>query len=248
VLDITLCYYYNVNNKQITCNKNNICYYQKDNKKEEINMNKNELQELRKIIYNIDMVNGFVREGALHDTSIEESIPEQERLLKKFNGEKQGIAFIKDNHKLGCAEFNRFPVHCVTGTTEAVLVDELLPYEKDAIVYLKNSTSAMFAPNMIRDLERMENLVEVVGTGCLTHICVPNFLIPLKNYFDQMNRDVKVFAVKKAIANLNTEARNYQDECAYYMMENNGIIVVENLEELEEKENSMGLGLKRKGF
>lgn len=203
-----------------------------------------ELQDLKKIIYNIDMVNGFVREGALADKTIDKTVPEQIRLINKFLKEEQGISFIKDSHSKGCVEFNTFPEHCLIGTKESELIDELLPFEDKALVYLKNSTSAMFAPNMMDDLLKMENLVEVVGTGCLTHICVPNFLIPLKCYFNQINRDVKVFAVKKAIGNLDTKEKQYQDDAVYYLMESNGIIVVEDLEELEEKEKTLGLIIK----
>lgn len=208
-------------------------------------MEKNKLKDLRKIIYNIDMVNGFVNAGSLADKTIKGAIPEQIRLIEKFVNEEQGISFIKDNHEKGCAEFNRFPEHCIKGTLEAELADELKPYEKDSLIYLKNSTSAMFAPNMISDLEAMKNLKEVVATGCLTHICVPNFLIPLKCYFDQQNRDVNIFAVKNAIGNINSKDKAYQDEAAYYLMESNGIIVVNDLKELEEKEKSLNLDFKK---
>lgn len=208
-------------------------------------MKKNELKDLQKVLYNIDMVKGFAKEGKISDKGIMEAVSEQIKLIEKFRKENQGLGIIKDNHTKYSTELKRFPEHCLKDTEESEIIDELKKYEKDTLIYLKNSTSAIFAPNMIEDLHAMKNLKMVVGTGCLTHICVPNFLIPLKNFFDEYNRDVAVFAVKDAISNINSDERRYQDEIAYYMMQQNGIIVVENLEELECKEQEMGLTYKK---
>ena len=97
----------------------------------------------------------------------------------------EGVAFVKEAHSKDCMEFKTFPEHCVKGTSEAELVDELKPFEKNALVYLKNSTSAMFAKNFLRDIDEMINLRNVVITGCCTDICDLNLAIPLKNYFNE---------------------------------------------------------------
>lgn len=202
-------------------------------------MNNQILQELKrykKMLYTVDMVNGFTKKGPLHDETILTSVPEQIKLLEKFKREREGIGFIQDSHSENCEEFKRFPKHCVKGTYEAELIDELKPYEQDSFIYLKNSTNAIFAPNMMDNLEQMPNLEEVVIAGCLSYICVNNFGISLKNYFEQYNRDIAVYAVKQAIANIESTEKAYQDEVAYYMMEQNGIIIVDNIEELNKKE------------
>ena len=184
-----------------------------------------ELKEYRKMLYIIDMVNGFTKEGVLHDPSILKAVPEQLKLLEKFKHEQEGISFIKDSHEKGCAEFKTFPEHCVKGTSEAELISELKPYENASNIYLKNSTSAMFAKGMLQDLNKMENLKEVVGCGCLTDVCVPNFLIPLKNFFNEINRDVKVFLVKKATETYNSNAHNrdYYTEIAIALVKQSGL-------------------------
>lgn len=202
-----------------------------------------ELKRYRKMLYTIDMVNGFVRKGILSDLSIKDAIPEQTKLIERFIKEQQGIGFVRDEHTLNAIEFKTFPKHCVIGSGEELLVDELRGYESYGIDYPKNSTSAMFANNMMIDLEHLENLEEVVGCGCLTHICVPNFLIPLKCYFNQQNRDVKVFVVKDATRTLKNEYESYNEEISYYLMEQNGIHVVKDLEELEIEEKRLGLYL-----
>lgn len=203
----------------------------------------NELKEYRKMLYIIDMVNGFTKEGVLHDSSILNAVPEQLRLLEKFKHEQEGVSIIKDSHEKESIEFKTFPEHCVKGTSEAELISELKPYENTSHIYLKNSTSAMFAKGMLQDLNKMENLKEVVGCGCLTDVCVPNFLIPLKNFFNEMNRDVKVFLVKKATETYDSPIHNrdYYTEIAISLMKQSGIVVVNNLKELEEKEKQYGL-------
>ena len=46
----------------------------------------------------VDMVNGFVREGVLHDEDIARIIPRQIELIKEFEAEGKLIIFIKDTH------------------------------------------------------------------------------------------------------------------------------------------------------
>ena len=189
----------------------------------------------KKILYVIDMVKGFVNEGVMHDDYIANSIEEQISLIKKFRKENQTIAFIKEAHDENCVEFDTFPAHCIKGTSEAELVEELKEYEEDALVYLKNCTSAIFAPNLIKDLDKMKNLEEIVVCGCCTDICVINFVIPLKNYLNQVNRKIKIVVVEKATETYDAPNHNRDEynEIAYKLIKQSGIEVVKNTKELE---------------
>ena len=104
-------------------------------------MKKEKLEEIRDLLIVVDMVNGFVREGALHSRRVEGIIPRIENLVNQYLDEDAAVAFVKDTHDPGAREFKRFPVHCLRGTSEAELVDELKKYEHMALVYEKNSTS-----------------------------------------------------------------------------------------------------------
>lgn len=201
-------------------------------KERERNMKTKKLEELRKLLIVVDMVNGFVREGKMADPYIEHIIPEQLRLIKMILEEKEGLAFIKDNHELGCSEFDRYPVHCVIGTNEANLVDEFIPYEKDALVYPKNSTSAIFAPNFLTDIERMKNLREVIIAGCCTDICDMNLAIPLQNYFDQNNKRVKIVVPENAVETYDSPDHNRDEynSMAFKMLKQSGITLVKKYE------------------
>ena len=89
----------------------------------------------------VDMLNGFVREGVLHDKEISKIIPKQIKLIKEAKETKQLIIFIKDNHTKESTEFARFgnTTHCLKGTSESEVVDELKIYEqeKDTIAMYK---------------------------------------------------------------------------------------------------------------
>ena len=180
----------------------------------------------------VDMVNGFVREGVMADSYIEHIIPEQIRLIKEFLQKEEGIAFVKESHSKDCMEFKTFPEHCVKGTSEAELVDELKPFEKDALVYLKNSTSAMFAKNFLRDIDEMINLRNVVITGCCTDICDLNLAIPLKNYFNEYNREVDIYVPENAVETYDAPNHNRDEynEMAFKLMNQSGIKLVKRYE------------------
>lgn len=190
------------------------------------------LERIKKLLINIDMVNGFVREGPLHDKDIAKIIPEQIRLIEMFLENKDALAFVKEAHEENCREFDRYPVHCLKGTHEAELVDELKPYEKDALVYLKNSTSALFAPNFLDDIKVMKNLREIVITGCCTDICDFNLAVPLNNYFDQVNRRVDIVMPLNAVETFDApfHRRDEYSDAAYKLLNQAGIKLVKKYE------------------
>lgn len=195
-------------------------------------MEKNKLEELRELLIIVDMVNGFVREGALHDEKIASTIEEQLKAIDDFLKKEEGIAFIKDCHEKDSTEFKRFPPHCLKGTSEAELVDELKPFEKSSLIYPKNSTSAIFAPHFLEDINSMKHLKKVVIEGCCTDICVMNLAIPLKNYFDQENREVEIVIPKDAVATFDSPVHSQEEysDMAFPLLEQAGIKLVKTYE------------------
>ncbi len=186
------------------------------------------LEELKRLLIVVDMVNGFVKEGKMADKEIAKIIPEQLRLIKEFIEKGDGVAFIKDSHNKNSREFKRYPEHCEIGTSESELVDELKPFEESSLVYEKNSTSALFAERYLSDIERMKKLEEIVVVGCCTDICVLNLVIPQQNYFDQNNRDVEIVVPMNAVETYDAPFHNrgeYND-MAFKLMNQAGIKLV----------------------
>lgn len=187
-------------------------------------------EELTKLLVVVDMVNGFIKEGKMSDKDINHITPRIKSLVESFLSDEEGVAFIKDTHEVNSTEFKKYPPHCLKGTSESELISELSSYEQKSLSYEKNSTSTIFAKNFMRDIERMESLKEVIITGCCTEICVMNLAIPLVNYFDEENRDVRVLVPQNAVETFNSDIHNRDEynSMALKLMKNQGI-GVENI-------------------
>ena len=173
-------------------------------------------EELEKLLIVVDMVNGFIKKGNMADPYINHITPRIIELVNETLKSEEGIAFIKDTHTIDSTEFKKFPVHCVKGSTEEELY---------GLSYEKNSTSTMYAPNFLEDIERMKKLREIIITGCCSDICVLNLAIPLVNYFDENNRDVKVNVISDAIETYNSSlhSRSEYNEMALKLMKQAGV-------------------------
>lgn len=168
-----------------------------------------EENKIKNLVINIDMINGFVKEGTLAAPSIMRVVPRQQEILDEYmNDEEKGIIFIRDEHTKDAVEFNTFPEHCVKGTKESELIDELKKYYKDAYDFPKNSTNFVFAPGFQEQINKFTNLETVTLMGCLSEVCVKNGGITLRNYFDQNNRNVDIYVAEDAIDTYDAPGHN----------------------------------------
>lgn len=174
----------------------------------------------------VDMVNGFVNEGVLHDPKIKRIIPFQIKMIEKAKKEGKLILFIKDTHTKNSSEFIRFnnTYHCLKDTSESELVDELKEYEnqENTMSIEKNSTSFMEAPEFRKLLEN-EPLETFDIVGCCTDICVVNGSIGLANYLDEKNRVHTIRVWEDGIATYLEEERKNYVEAAILLMKQQGI-------------------------
>lgn len=191
---------------------------------------KKELEKIKRALIIIDALQGFMQEGALSDPTIGHIVPNIVALIKLFQKEDDVIIFIKDMHALGCREFGLYPEHCLQGTSESELVSELQPYEQNALVYEKNSTNMMYAPNFISDMDQMEQLEEVVGVGCLSEVCVAKGMIGLNDFFNQIDRYVNLIVPEDAIETFDAPGhpRDEYNQLAYRAMKSEGIQLVKS--------------------
>lgn len=178
----------------------------------------------------VDMVNGFVNEGVLHDKNIRKIVPRQLELLEEAEKKESLIILVKDTHNKNATEFKRFgnTTHCIKGTSEAELIDELKPFEqKDNVITVeKNSTSLMESLEFREIVKQAENLKEVNFVGCCTDICVFNGAMGLANYYDEWNRDVTINVHEDAIATYSEDEREEYVQSAKLLMKQQGINLV----------------------
>ena len=188
------------------------------------------LKMYKKCLIVVDMVNGFVKEGVLHDEDISRTIPNQLKLIKETLSEGELVIFIKDTHTKDSKEFKRFgdTTHCLLGTSEAELVGKLKVYEglDNTISINKNSTSYMEAPKFREVIKELKNIEEFNVVGCCTDICVANGTMGLANYLDQWNIDALIKVYKDAIATYAEGTRQNYIDAALLLMEQQGIQLV----------------------
>lgn len=190
-----------------------------------------DLNKITRMALIIDMVNGFVKYGTMHDKSIANVIPNQIQLLEKMQKETDIIAIVKDTHKKKCIEFKTYPEHCVKGSGEENLVEELSQFEnEDALVFEKNSTDVTHVPEFFEYIEKMQNLKEIVVGGCCTDICVLNAVISMKTYFNQEDLDIDIVVPRNCVETYNgpTHSQAEFNEIAYKLISQSGVKVVDS--------------------
>ncbi|ENY53750.1 isochorismatase family cysteine hydrolase [Metamycoplasma alkalescens] len=175
---------------------------------------------MQKIIFVIDMLNGFCNQGKLASKHIKKLVPSIEKFLSKNQDEE--IIFICDQHSMNDIEMKSYPIHCLKNTKEAEIVDELKFFAKKIIG--KNTTNSFFAFENKDFLEQYERF-EIVG--CCTDICILQFAINLKTYFNKKNLDKEIIVYKNLVDTFNTKKHNRKhfNKFALKLMQNSGIII-----------------------
>jgi len=119
------------------------------------------------------MLNGFCRTGyplslPVATTSIEKYIIERIGSTETEGGK---VIFVCDSHTLADPEIgNPYPPHCMKGTVEAEIIDDLKPLADKSIVLTKNTLSIFLNTELDKLLERFQPS-EVEVTGVCTDIC-----------------------------------------------------------------------------
>ena len=188
------------------------------------------LEVYKECLIVVDMVNGFVREGVLHDVKIADVIPRQIELIKEYQKKGELVIFIKDTHHEKSVEFKRFgnTTHCLKGNTESDVVNELKPFmdEDNTLEIEKNSTSFMEAPKFREFIKEAKNIERFNIIGCCTDICDFNGSMGLANYCDEWDRDVTIYVHQDAVQTYGMPDRQKYVDAAYLLMEQQGIQLV----------------------
>ena len=188
---------------------------------------KTNLNNMNPVLFVVDMVNGFCKEGAMADQNIMHIVKPIQDLCEKVTPENR--YFIADTHNVDDIEFSAFPQHCVKGDIESDVIDELKSYIQTPIIE-KNSTNAFHAMNDHPALKDPQIDAYII-TGCCSDICVLQFALTLKTYLNAQNMDKKVIVPMNAIETYDAPGHDAKqmNEVSYNLMKAAGIIVVEEL-------------------
>lgn len=195
----------------------------------------NNFEEIEEVLIIVDTVNGFMVGGLMANPKAMHIVPKQIKLIEKILERNGLLIFAKECHDDNSTEFNDFPSHCLAGSWESELIEELKPYEKYGITIEKNSTSFVFARGFLTLMKLLKNLKRVYGNGVCGDICVPNGFMPLKNYFDQNNRNVEIVIPLDSIDtfdSFNHDRFEYQ-HASNMLMEQTGIKLVKTINDIE---------------
>lgn len=181
------------------------------------------------VVFVIDMVNGFLKEGPLHDERIADIIPSIQKLLDALACRN---VFICDNHPPHTREFETFPKHCVIGSEEAEVVDELKPYVKSWIS--KNSTNTFHAQAFQEFIqEDLDYYQDIVVVGCCTDLCVLHFVLTLQTWLNEHNKkEYRIIVPKNCTETYDIpeiHPASKWNQVAWDMMQMNGVCVVDQL-------------------
>jgi nicotinamidase-related amidase len=179
----------------------------------------------------VDMINGFTREGALKSPRVEEIIREITELSKL--GDKLGISKLAfaDCHTKASPEFDAYPEHCMVGSYEGEIVDEIKEIGGYNLI-LKNSTNGFLEEEFQKWLMENKQVNNFIITGDCTDICIQQFAITLKTWFNMQNKKVRIIIPVNAVETYDLGLHNgdLMNVMAIYYMIGNGIEVVKEIQ------------------
>jgi nicotinamidase/pyrazinamidase len=141
----------------------------------------------------VDVLNGFCKQGNLASPRCDAAIPAIRAVIGERQRAGDRLIFLADTHDPDDREFEVFPVHCVQGTREANVVDELQPFLASGTLLRKRRYSGFFETNLQALLEA-DRPDQVTVVGVCTDICV------LHTVADLRNRDYRVVVPAGAVA------------------------------------------------
>lgn len=178
----------------------------------------------------VDVVNGFIREGAMASPLVEDIISEVAKLMDMCNKAEIPVVAFADCHKDNCAEFTSFPPHCIENTSESELVDEL---KKVGGYFLmkKNSTNGFHEKIFKQCLIQNPTTNTFIVVGDCTDICVMQFCLALKTWYTQQDRNVDIIIPVNAVETYDAPGHDadFMNIAAYKLMKDSGIKFVKEI-------------------
>lgn len=172
----------------------------------------------------VDVVNGFIHEGAMASPLVEDIVPNVASLMEMCNALEIPVVAFADCHKADCAEFSAFPPHCIENTSESELVDEL---KKVGGYFLlkKNSTNGFHEKSFKQCLMQNPQTNTFIVTGDCTDICVLQLCLALKTWYTQQNKVVEIIIPVNCVETYDAPGHDadFMNITAYKLMKDSGI-------------------------
>ncbi|MBQ7307941.1 MAG: cysteine hydrolase [Clostridia bacterium] len=166
---------------------------------------------MKDLLVVIDMVNGFINQGALADNKIKKIVPLIIDNIENAKNKNMDIVAFKDCHSEDDEEFKIFPKHCLKGSFESELIMELSKYKDDMMIIDKDTTNG-FVTTKFFDLINKNTYNNVYVCGCCTDICVQNFVESYLSHIKQNSVDTTIKVIKNACYTFDNDNHNADTE------------------------------------
>ena len=178
-------------------------------------------------LFIVDMNNGFAKEGPLSSPRVEKIINPIADFGKSICYKIDTIVAFTDTHSEDDVELKSYPAHCLRGDKESEIVKEILNINNLEILE-KNSTNGFF----VMDIDKYKNLDNFIVVGCCTDICVYQFVLTLKTYFNQNNLDKNIIVPMNLVETYDIDmihSGDFSNTVFLNSMIQNGINVVKSI-------------------
>ncbi|MDT8719153.1 cysteine hydrolase [Clostridium sp. 19966] len=191
-----------------------------------------EFEKKNTALINVDIINGFCKEGNLSSDRVLKIIPDAVRINALFKDLEK--VFFLDCHPEKAEEFKAYVSHCIEGSQEVELVDELKPFAAEkALLCKKNSVNGFLAPQYQQWLKEHKDITNIIVIGDVTDICILNFCLAQRCYFNENNISGRVIVPLSAVETFDLDITNHQGDLmnlfSIYNMRGNGIEIVEDI-------------------
>lgn len=126
-------------------------------------------------VFCTDMINAFLREGALSSPRVDKlAEPVTELMRKAWDHGVRMFTFTQDTHDENTPEFQAYPPHAIAGTSESQMIDELaeLPFSKDFKVIEKDSLHPAIDTEFDEWWDQHSDIQTAIVAGNCTDLCV----------------------------------------------------------------------------
>lgn len=179
----------------------------------------------------IDMINGFTREGALKSPRVEALIPAIAKLSEECGSQGMIKIAFADNHTDKSPEFEAYPPHCMAGTFESEMVEELKAIGSYLLIP-KNSTNGFLEKSFQKWLSQNSQIRNFIITGDCTDICIQQFAVTLKTWFNMHNEKSRVIVPLNAVDTYDLGLHDGElfNAVTLFSMAGNGVELVSSIE------------------
>ncbi len=125
------------------------------------------------VVFVVDMLKGFYKIGTLANPRMKNIISNVVDLLERLEKEGYILIFLKDTHERDDKEFKIFPKHCVRGTEETEVIDELKKFlDNPRTIQIEKTRYSGFFNTELAAVLKKEDPRQVIVVGVCTDICV----------------------------------------------------------------------------